>query len=95
MSDLKFLENFDNPYVRISVFCKVCSKEQSLKYQHTWKRHFLTHSSKDDLPNKCPHCGKGFIQAHDMRKHVERKHAVLPVKSDSTYDVFTPKKYEY
>lgn len=56
------------------MFCKVCSKEQSLKYQHTWKRHFLTHSSKEDLPNKCPTCGQGFITTHDMRKHIERKH---------------------
>ena len=74
LSDLKFLESFENPYVRVSVFCKICSKEQSLKYQHTWKRHFLTHSSKEDLPNKCPICGQGFIQSHDMKRHMQRKH---------------------
>ncbi|XP_066915830.1 uncharacterized protein [Clytia hemisphaerica] len=74
LSDLKFLESFDNPYVKVSVFCKVCNKEQSLKYQHTWKRHFLTHSNREDLPNKCPTCGKGFITAHDMKKHIENRH---------------------
>jgi hypothetical protein len=80
LSDLKFLEGFVNPYVRVSVFCKICSKEQSLKYQHTWKRHYLTHSAKEDLPNKCSVCGKGFVTSHDMRKHFEKKHA--PNKAD-------------
>lgn len=67
--DLKYLEAFDNPYVKISVVCKICSKEQSLKYQATWKRHYLTHV--DDKPYKCDYCKKSFIQQMQLRKHID------------------------
>jgi Zinc finger, C2H2 type. len=80
LGDLKFLEHFTNPYVRVSVFCKVCSKEQSLKQQGSWKRHFLTHSS--EKPLKCPHCDKGFVQSGNLKKHVQTVHKHL-VKTES------------
>lgn len=60
-SGLKYLEHFDNPYVKILLACKVCNKEQSLKYPATWKRHFLTHADKEDLPHKCTFCEKRFV----------------------------------
>ncbi|XP_066915834.1 zinc finger protein sens-like isoform X19 [Clytia hemisphaerica] len=74
LSDLKFLENFDNPFVKVSVFCKVCSKEQSLKYQHTWKRHFLTHASDSEKPHKCQHCSRSFVQSTQLKSHMKSAH---------------------
>ena len=72
-SGLKYLENFDNPYVKILLACKVCSKEQSLKYPATWKRHFLTHADKEDLPHKCSYCDKRFVTSTNLKNH-EKTH---------------------
>ena len=69
-SDLKYLENFNNPYVKIILACKVCNKEQSMKFQNTWKRHFLTHSSDEDKPHKCEICGKATVTAQQMKSHM-------------------------
>ena len=82
LSDLKFLETFDNPFVKVSVFCKVCNKEQSLKYQHTWKRHFLTHAKSDERPHKCPHCPKTFVQSTHLKGHMKNIHKDLVKKED-------------
>ncbi|XP_066915831.1 zinc finger protein sens-like isoform X17 [Clytia hemisphaerica] len=76
LSDLKFLETFDNPFVKVSVICKVCSKEQSLKYQHTWKRHFLTHASDTEKPHKCHICPKSFIRVAQLRTHLAKAHSI-------------------
>lgn len=93
LGNLKFLENFDNPYVRVSVFCKVCGKEQSLKYQFTWKRHFLTHSSPDEKPFNCSHCDKSFVQSGNLKKHVERMHTKL-LKQEDDVKHYSPIKIE-
>ena len=73
-TDLKILEQFNNPYVKVCVLCKVCNKEQSLKYTHTWKRHFLTHSSEDARPHRCTSCGKTFVQSGNLKKHFQSVH---------------------
>lgn len=74
-SDLKYLESFENPYVKIALQCKVCGKEQSLKYQHTWKRHFLTHASDEEKPFSCTLCPKSFIRSSQLRNHEARQHS--------------------
>ena len=83
-SDLKYLENFSSPYVKIIVACKVCNKEQSMKFQNHWKRHFLTHSSDEDKPHKCAVCGKAMVTAQQLQNHMkshERK-----MKKENTLD---------
>ena len=69
-SGLKYIEHFDNPYVKICLLCKICNKEQSLKFPATWKRHYLTHGTDDDKPHCCSVCGKRFVQAGNLNKHM-------------------------
>ena len=73
-SDLKYLENFTNPYVKIILVCIVCNKELSMKYQSTWKRHYLTHVNDEDKPFKCVHCNRAFVQSTQLTSHM-KKHA--------------------
>lgn len=68
---VKYLENFDNPYVKIILVCKICNKEQSLKYANTWKRHYLTHAAKEDLPHKCTLCEKAFVTSTNLKNHMK------------------------
>lgn len=70
-SGLKYLENFENPYVKIVVVCKICNKEQSMKRHDTWKRHFLTHADKEDLPHRCNYCDKRFITSGNLKTHMK------------------------
>ena len=73
-SDLKYLENFSSPYVKIVLLCKECSKEMPMKSgPSSWKRHYLTHASEADRPHKCAVCGKGFIENNKLKLH-ELKH---------------------
>ena len=73
--------------------CKICSKEQSMKFAHNWKTHYLTHSSNEDKPHKCTVCGKGFITLTSLTKHQSAKHAqnqeTFMKKEESLY------KYEF
>jgi len=71
-ASLKYLENFCSPYVKVIVVCKICNKEQSMKFVSYWRQHFMTHS--DTKPHKCPHCPKTFTRPVLMRKHVQSKH---------------------
>lgn len=73
-SSLKYLENFDNPYVKVAAVCKICNKEQSFKVVSNWKRHYLTHS--DEKPHKCPHCDRAFVQSDKLRNHLKSKHGI-------------------
>ena len=84
---LKYLENFNNPYVKIVPVCKQCNKEQSLKYPGTWKRHFLTHAAKEDLPHKCDLCFRAFVTATNLKNHkkVHNKNKAPKIEAPS-YD---------
>lgn len=89
VSDLKYLESFENPYVKITLQCKVCGKEQSLKHQHTWKRHFLTHASDEEKPFKCTLCSKSFIRSSQLRNHEARQHSIMqPVNKKENREAF-------
>jgi len=70
-STLKYLENFDNPYVKVIVVCKVCNKEAP-KAPSKWKVHYLTHVSEEDRPFKCEVCNQGFIQKIHLQKHMKK-----------------------
>jgi len=72
--NLKYLENFSNPYVKIILVCIKCNKELSMKFQSTWKRHYLTHVDDADKPFKCKECGKAFVQSTQLTSHM-KKHA--------------------
>jgi len=69
---LKYIANFTNPYVKLTVVCKVCNKEQSLKHSHHWANHFKVHDKS--LCHKCPYCPKTFQYPNVMKKHVDAKH---------------------
>lgn len=73
-SALHFVESFNNPYVKIILVCKICSKEMSLKFSSNWKKHYLTHSSNEDKPHKCQLCNKAFITLTSLRNHMTKKH---------------------
>lgn len=71
-SSLKYLENFDNPFVKIVLLCKLCNKEQSLKHVGNWKLHYLTHSA--EKPFKCHICPKSYVRGDYLRNHIEKNH---------------------
>ena len=51
LTDLQFtrdandtLLHWDNPYVRITFFCRICKEEQPFNHQdEKWKKHFMEH----------------------------------------------------
>lgn len=71
---VKYVESFENPYVKIVLVCKICNKEMNLKRTDTWKVHYYTHVSNENKPYKCPHCDQGFVQPAPLNKHIEKKH---------------------
>lgn len=73
-SALQYVENFSNPYVKIVLVCKICSKEMSLKFSSNWKKHYLTHSSDAEKPHKCTICSKAFISKPSLRNHTLKHH---------------------
>ncbi|XP_066915824.1 zinc finger protein sens-like isoform X10 [Clytia hemisphaerica] len=73
---VKYVESFENPYVKIILACKICSKEVNMKRTDTWKVHYFTHISNENKPHKCPHCDQGFIQPALLNKHMQKKHGV-------------------
>jgi len=79
-SDVKYLEKFENPYVKIIIACKLCGKEQSLKYQFTWKRHYLTHT--ESKPFECEICKKSFIQQFQLKRHMKQHEKKLNKQTD-------------
>lgn len=81
---LHYIENFDNPYVRLVVVCKICSKEQSLKFSGNWKQHFMTHVSDDEKPHKCSVCGKCFIHNYLLVKHL-KTHSGFTLKAEQQF----------
>lgn len=70
---MQYIENFNNPYVKLLVVCKICNKEQSLKFAFTWKRHYLTHTASGEKPFKCLICGNAYKTKDGLRNH-KKKH---------------------
>lgn len=67
-ADLKYLENFSNPYVKIILVCKECNKELPMKFPSNWKRHYLSHTKGKQ--HTCQQCGKGFASAPNLMSHM-------------------------
>lgn len=72
-ASLKYIESFSNPYVKLIIVCKICSKEAS-KFARNWKSHYMSHMGAEDKPHQCSHCSAGFIRADILKKHIEKKH---------------------
>ena len=75
VSSLAYLVNFNNPYVKVIIVCKICQKEQSLKFASNWRQHYLTHASNEEKPHKCQQCSKSYIRLDQLKKHVAKTHA--------------------
>ena len=73
-STAKYIEAFNNPYVKILLACKICSKEMPIKYPGNWKQHFLSHASSSEKPFKCQYCEKSFIRGDRLKNHVTKHH---------------------
>jgi len=58
----------------VLVCCKICSKEQSLSNQGTWKRHYLTHASEAEKPYPCTYCAKRFSRSDVLKIHTKNVH---------------------
>ena len=51
-------DNWSNPYAKLALVCRICSKEQNPKTKSTWKQHWESHT---DLKNfGCYVCEKRF-----------------------------------
>jgi hypothetical protein len=72
---LRYIESFENPYVKIILVCKQCNKEMNMKRTDTWKVHYYTHVSNDNMPFKCQYCAQGFVLPNQLNRHVQKKHA--------------------
>lgn len=71
-SSLRYVTEFTNPYVKLVIVCKLCSKEQSTSSASNWKQHYFTH--KTEKPHKCALCPKSYIRADQLRQHIAKVH---------------------
>lgn len=76
-STVKYIEAFNNPYVKILLACKICSKEMPIKYPGNWKQHYLSHASNSEKPFRCQYCEKSFIRGDRLKNHVNKHHPEL------------------
>ena len=73
----QYINNFENPYVKITLACKFCSKDMDLNNKGKWKQHYLlNHAAESEKPFQCGQCEKGFLNRRDLNKHSESKHGV-------------------
>ena len=72
---LKYIENFNNPYIKLIAVCKVCNKEQSLKFPSNWRTHYFTHAGDEEKPYQCEICKKGFITLTSYNAHMKKQHS--------------------
>ena len=56
LRDLRWLQNFNHPLVKLIVICKICNKEIDTFSPTNWKVHYKFHGQKG---YKCHQCGKG------------------------------------
>ena len=73
--DANWLEQWQNPYVKLIIVCRLCNKEQKTMNTTVWRAHFLTHS--DVKPYNCEICHKGFVQTTAYKNHMKNNHANL------------------
>ena len=73
---IKWLESWDNPYVKLILACRICSKEHKSMKNSVWKPHFLTHS--DVKPFNCEVCHKGFVQSTGYKSHMKQHTKATP-----------------
>ena len=66
------IANWNDPYCKIAFMCRICNKEQNIKYRGNWKAHFNTHS--DIKPFNCDLCGKSFAQKIHLQRHNKSNH---------------------
>ena len=64
--DIKWLESWKNPYVKLIVVCRICSKEQRNE-SSVLESTFLTHANVK--PYNCDICQKGFVQLTAYKSH--------------------------
>ena len=98
VGSLKYIENFSNPYVKIILVCKICNKEQSLRFSNNWRQHYLTHAAHNEKPHKCQHCNKSFIRADRLRQHVNKYHSLVDsdqlIKQEEYLPIFSTSRGE-
>ena len=73
LRDLRWLQNFNHPLVKLIVICKTCNKEVDTFSPTNWKVHYKFHGRKG---YKCRLCGKKYHQALHYRLHMDR-HKVI------------------
>ena len=73
LRDLRWLQNFNHPLVKLIVICKTCNKEIDTFSPTNWKVHYKFHGQKG---YKCHQCGKRYHQALHYRLHMDR-HKVI------------------
>eukprot|EP00111_Clytia_hemisphaerica_P020343 TCONS_00059921-protein len=65
-------DNWSNPYAKLALVCRMCTKEQNPKSKATWKQHWESHT---DLKNfGCYSCEKRFRMKGDLKTHIVRVH---------------------
>lgn len=87
-SSMAYLLNFDNPYVKVQLACKICDKPQNIKRPDTWKRHFLTHEADSNKPHKCDICGKAVVTSSQLKNHMQTHYRKMAKDASGNEQIF-------